>query len=117
MKTRNGFVSNSSTSSFIITTTKDNYDKALNALHPYVKAVVECVGPSFEKLMGIDVVSLGVSQGNVSTFEYVTPNFDGDIPKEYEEKDYYGNAAYAAWEAFVEKLGKTDVITNSVDCG
>ena len=89
MKVRSGFVSNSSTSSFIIMTTKDNYDKTLDAMHPYVRAVVEALGPDFKTFMKKEVVVLGLSEGNVSTLEYTEPNFDGDIPKEYEDEDYW----------------------------
>ena len=118
MKYRSGFVSNSSTSSFVITTTEDNYLLTLSLLHPYVRAVVEAVGPEYGGLLGKKVVTLGVSEGNVDTFEYLDISFDGEIPKEIIDKeDYYGSAASAAWNMFIKKLGTTNVITTTVECG
>jgi hypothetical protein len=38
MKSRLGFVSNSSTSSYLIICTKEDHEKALEKLHPYYKA-------------------------------------------------------------------------------
>ena len=43
MKFRNGFVSNSSTSSYILMVSKVLHEKVLDSSHPYVRAVVEAI--------------------------------------------------------------------------
>lgn len=41
MKIRNGFVSNSSSSSFVVLLKKNDYDKYINSAHPYYKYVMD----------------------------------------------------------------------------
>jgi len=57
MKIRNGFVSNSSSSSFFIVSPKEAHDKALKKLHPYYqKWINDIVQPQEAKICGNKVV-------------------------------------------------------------
>ncbi len=61
MKFRNGFVSNSSSSSFVLIVDKEAHDKAMEQLkdHKYIeilKEIIGCLGK--DKFMGRDVVTI-----------------------------------------------------------
>jgi hypothetical protein len=95
MKFRNGFVSNSSTSSFIIVTTVENHEKTMQSLHPYTQAVVKHAlsesGEFFgKKLVGYS--SMRPMDGE-SSLSYLFEDFsyDGEIPKNKygSEMDYH----------------------------
>jgi len=83
MKVRSGFVSNSSTSSFVIMTTKSNSDKALESLSPYHRAVMDCI-LNMGEFMGQEIVSYGelTDRGGESNIDYELQGFefDGEIP-------------------------------------
>jgi len=71
MKVRNGFVSNSSSSSFVITTTLENHKRALSKLSPYVAAVLEAMGGEEKKAFGVDLITFStyMDNGGGGTFE------------------------------------------------
>jgi hypothetical protein len=73
MKTRNGFVSNSSSSSFVILTTVENHEAALKNLHPYIAAILKALETQGEleyaTLFGKKCVSVSCFVGNISSFE------------------------------------------------
>jgi len=99
MKVRDGHVSNSSSSSFVLLTSKENYEKAVADATPWQRAVAEAMKGEEGKFLGIDVVSFcGWSDaGGGSSFEYLR-----------EEIKYEGDdeeSAYDGWDAF-EKLLK-----------
>lgn len=82
MKTRQRFVANSSSSSFLTITTKENHEWALQELHPYIVAVMKKVC-SEGKFLGKDTVYVGdmTDMGGIScTFEYLDIDYDGEIP-------------------------------------
>jgi hypothetical protein len=106
MKTRQGFVSNSSTSSYIIITTKEKYDTTLSRCHPYVKAVMEALEPTESKLGKESIVVISYNSGNQSTFEYLDVPYEGKTPCDME-------GPWEAVEDFEEKLGKVDVVARS----
>ena len=107
MKLRLGFVSNSSSSSFTTITTKANHDKAIEALGPYVEAVVNAVG-GWTTFDGKEVFLSSILSGNIDTFESMTIDFEEDeIPEEYE----YPIEAYDAYVEEVEKY-KDECLTN-----
>ena len=92
MKIRNGFVSNSSSSSFVIIAPKEASDRVLERSHPYVRAVVDAT-MSEETFMGEKIVSYHEAYNDAySPWEYIDIEWKGDVPsyKEIfgEEKDY-----------------------------
>ncbi len=112
MKIRNGFVSNSSSSSFVIMTTKENHDKVLENIHPYIKAVIEAMNPSIGKLGDIETVSLGTMHTpNYGYFEDFDVEYEGDLPEGFDED----GEPYEAWDEYKKEIKKIGCITYSID--
>ena len=68
MKTRTGFVSNSSSSSFVIMVSKETYDKAYKEMTPIQKDVAEWLKAD-GKFGDIETVTIPYNYGNYSTME------------------------------------------------
>jgi len=107
MKTRNGFVSNSSSSSFIVMTSKENYDKVLAGSDSYIRAMMKGMSVSEHKFLGRDVVSFGIfnGMGGEGTLDWIC--IDEEIP---EDAEY--NYPSCAFDKFVKALGP-DVVCES----
>lgn len=89
MKLRKGFVSNSSSSSFVLVTTKENHDKVYDKLSDFEKAVIKSI--TFEtKVYGIDSIGYETwyDQGS-SSYDHLDVDWDEDVPDEYEDEGYY----------------------------
>jgi hypothetical protein len=115
MKTRNGFVSNSSTSSFVVVIKKEHHDKVMQEIHPYIKACIDALGCSVKKFNGDEVVSFGTltTQGG-SQWEYIDVEFDGDMGElDAEEAKYEASDTYIAKAR--ELFGKDSVLTSDLD--
>lgn len=112
MKTRSGFVSNSSSSSFFIMAKEEDVNKALEQCHDYVKAVVEAIGKHKEFDGKKVVVFSGMTtMGGEGTFDYLDIDYDGEIPE-----DGYGSISTRnAFNKFEEELNKItkDIIASS----
>jgi len=109
MKTRNGFVSNSSSSSFVIVAPKDIVDNVLKTLTPYEQEVAKYVQICEKEFMGKMVTIFQGSTGNDDSWEYGF-EFTG-------EKSEIGDI-WDAWELFVSELKKTakeNIIINKID--
>jgi hypothetical protein len=105
MKTRNGFVSNSSTSSFIIVTTKEAHEKAISQLVPWELKVVEEM--MSEGKLGNQEVYYGYNysgMGGEGTMDWLAGEVK--VPKKDEEKkDENGfTGVYAAWDKYLGLL-------------
>ena len=122
MKSRNGFVSNSSSSSFVILIKKEAYNKEYEKSDDYTKAVLdELVGnPSFDgiNVFGTRCRIVEFTDGNYDYFadiiEYEV-DFDEDkIPDTY-DKNNWGTYSRDAWDQFTTRLDKDDIIQFSID--
>lgn len=106
MKTRQGFVSNSSSSSFVVIAPKDVVETVLQTLTPYEQAVAKHVKVNDRKFMGGTVSIFQGSTGNQDSWEYGF-EFEGETSED--------DNTYDAWETFVTKLretGEENVLTS-----
>ncbi len=121
MKTRQGFVSNSSSSSFIIITTKENHERVLKDLHPFYQEIIKILIEEGASFLGKDVIyimdmldSIGESSlfgdyGSLSEFEY-----KGKKPEDWDEDE---RDFCSVHDDYVEKLKEKpeEVFTAQVD--
>lgn len=115
MKTRICFVANSSSSSFVVVTTKENHEKTLSNLHPYAAAVIRAISSQNDHKFGKDLVCIGTLEtpGGSVTFNDLDVDFDGEKPERYEE-----DGDYIAFEEYKEELirnNEDDVLKISID--
>ena len=88
MKIRNGFVSNSSSSSFVIILTKDQYTELLKTIDDYQKKVLDALGHEEAKVCGQDAIIFQGMQGNYSSFEDLfMDDYDDDAEMLTDEDD------------------------------
>jgi hypothetical protein len=110
MKIRDGFVSNSSSSSFLLLTTVENYERAKANLTKFQLAVAEKMKTEV-KVFGRDMVSFETwtNQGCSWTEDFwVEGDFD-------EDEDVYD--AFDVFEMEVKKGPKDEYYTKSIDTG
>lgn len=108
MKIRNGFVSNSSTSSFIIIVKVEDFNKLLTEIDPYQKAVLLELGYTERNVLGIAAVVISGMAGNYSSFEGM------DVARElYDEKFEYD--CYPS-EAFYNIKWPETTYRHTTDC-
>lgn len=98
MKTRHGFVSNSSSSSFVVIAPKDVVETVLKTLTPYEQAVAKHVQQGDKKFMGGIVSIFQGSTGNNDVWEYGF-EFEGETSDD--------DNTYDAWDTFLTKLKET----------
>ena len=105
MKFRKGFVSNSSSSSFVLVITKSAHERIMSRLHDYVKAVIEEMEPKEDIFMGSDVLAFSTfsDQGGYGTFDDISPEYEGEIPiGEWDDE----MSPYEAWDVYKEEAKK-----------
>jgi hypothetical protein len=116
MKIRMGFVSNSSSSSFVLMTTKENYERALKEANPFVAAVAKAMfSLSERKFLGKEIVVTDgwTDMGGNSNWDYIEVDLSSvpeEIANKYDGKDYY-----TAFDEFEVLLGKDEVYSHSTD--
>jgi len=109
MKIRNGFVSNSSTSSFIIILSKEKYNKLLTEVDSYQKAVLEELGFEEDTILGQRAVIITGSKGNYSSFKDIV----------VDENLYDPEKVYECYSgcAFEEIKWPSGTYKTEIDCG
>ena len=87
MKIRNGFVSNSSTSSFVVVATKAQHLAAIETIGGKIMDVIADVDIKFNNLAGLDIVVLTWNEGNNCSWETtVWPREGEEQPEEIMKK-------------------------------
>ena len=71
MKVRNGFVSNSSSSSFVCITTLENHQRAIQNVHPYTREVLKQVKFEEKDFLGHKVIFIGDIMDAVSGYHFL----------------------------------------------
>ena len=99
MKTRSGFVSNSSSSSFVYILLKDQYEELLKNVDEYQKAVLKELGHEEKQIFGQEAIVISGMNGNNSSFEYMNIDVYSDLTdEEFREKYEYERYASEAFE-------------------
>jgi len=113
MKIRQGFVSNSSSSSFVYIMSKSDFEDSLSKMDDYQKEVIEKLRPSEKKFLGNDVVIISGCRGNSSSFDFM-----GSFKscKGMSEEEFYEKFGYDKWpeKAFDEINWSKNAIYESI---
>ena len=114
MKIRNGFVSNSSSSSFVMLVTKEAHEKALKELTAYQKAVIDKITYE-ETLFGREAVSFSQWHSNGgSCWEYMELDVNEELIEDGEDTDIWDIAD--KWKNLAIKYSaKGELFTHSED--
>lgn len=112
MKIRSGFVSNSSSSSFVMFVQKEDYDKVFETLDDLEKDIIKHINPREVNAFGKKLIKIGCISGNYSSFEDY--NYDGDLTEE--QKDYLENdGPDCIMDNIIEKLNNFEYLSHSQD--
>ena len=114
MKIRNGFVSNSSSSSFVIFVKKDVSDAIKEECTTFQKMVMEYVESGPMTFCGVELMKYSYFTGNVSTFEFLAEEVDLSKIPDDEDMD----SVYDVWDSIEQKLKERsgdDKLTHTED--
>jgi hypothetical protein len=108
MKVRNGFVSNSSSSSFVLITTKENYDKVLEDATPLQKFLAGAAGFEKKTAFGKDCLLFSEAGSDDYSFYSELAIDEKLLPRsDYGEDDYRkSDDIHEAWVKFTQALCK-----------
>lgn len=108
MKVRTGFVSNSSSTSYVLIMTKADYDAVLEKLPPLTRSLSDQLSKELT-LSGTPIVVTQWMSGNEDSFEWLT--IDQELVKSYpsaegeDSGDDSGETVWHCWKQF-EKSAK-----------
>ena len=100
MKIRMGFVSNSSSSSFVIFVKKSDFDKIQAMLSGLEKDILAFIEPKNVKAFDMDLVKIDYFTGNDDSFDSYT--FKGDLSEE--EREELEDGASCLFEKIVKRF-------------
>lgn len=113
MKTRLGFVSNSSSSSFFLVLKEEDYNKTYEKLTNLEREILNYLSPEKTKRFGENLITIAGMSGNYDSFEDFSP--DSELTDE-ERETYEDNGASCTYDEIEKKLRKHPHIYHSVDC-
>jgi len=117
MKARRGFVSNSSSSSFVLVVERGVHEAILPGLHPYARAVVEAHAKE-GACLGRPCLVISSCHGNGgSHFERDDTDFDGEQPKDEDGCEMGAYGAIMAYKEAAYKVGPDKVFYEEADGG
>ncbi len=88
----------------MLITTKENHERALKKVHPFIKAVMKAMVVQEDNFMGKDVIKIGhLTVQDYGPFDDLDVEYDGDMPKGEDEDEM---SFYEAFDKYVEELSK-----------
>jgi hypothetical protein len=119
MKIRSGFVSNSSSSSFILIANKEEFEKAVKKCHPFIKHVSNEIFED-KKILNQDVKYCFIHESTEDPWEYnlneYTGNFLDSNGNEIEINEDYLIFPSTVVQEIISKMKKKDYYTDYTDC-
>lgn len=117
MKIRQGFVSNSSSSSYVVVLGRAQYDEILRDMTGFERHVISSLEPVPQTFLEQEVVVISWMSGNCDSFEYVDcSDFAKYLDKEEEEDvEVVREKMYDTRSKFNQLAKKAGAITHRTD--